>query len=987
MKKAFSAVPSVRMPAARRQAFLRLGAMGALAAMVLASCLPPLFDAIITLHVSDKVLPSITVTSPQDGSPYSSAIQIKGSVKDLADNAGAPGRVDSLAYEVLASSTSGVITVAVDGSFDVTFLASSLHGPLTIRLTATDWNGNVAQASFGMIDSGNGIPGFAAATVSGSVTLTWPSVPLVDHYELYYETSDTLPSEQFSAKLSPVTSGVTLTGLTNGRVHAYLLKSIPAAGSGAAINWSTVQKVIPLSKVQLVPRVEPGYASINVMWTIVPGTTSYEVWKGTSDVESSFVNVSGTVQGASFVDEAVVPGCKYYYAVKPAQYSQLLSWSTPATPDLFPLNSRRELARVATAGTVSSMASSANGRYLYVVDGADGIVVYDILVPGAPVRQGKLGHPSQPLYSGPGTITTPFLACALGPNGYVVAISGVDDGENVMYGRVSVIDVTNPAAPIEVGYQNTGTSAPGDDYQALGFAVSGTRVFVNEWSWSGSPRLKDFDINPATGALTPKKEIAALGGDAGSVQQTEAAGNTVYQATDTGVQIFTADATTGVFTLKYTLTTGLSDHNRTVRYFTSGASKYLYLGNWAGFRIIDVTNDTNPSVVSTWTTPSSVIDIRLASGRAYISTSSSGLLVYDVSAPLSPALAGSYRVVAGTSCSVPAGDALFLGLADPMRGFRTLDAGIPRPAYHGDAAGSNYVMDLAVRDRFAYTTSNGVIDIYDLGGGIWPLKVATISTSAQGGSGGIAVSGNLLVTGSTTVSLYDISTPLSPSLLASIPVATYLTDVKIAGSFVHAAIRDFGLKIIDISSPNAPKELGSLPLAGGQVKSLAVTGTTAYVTHGYTKIAVIDVSDPLAPRLLMDFIPGYHGPVSSQNWGYDIETAGSFAYVAEGDGGLIIVDISNPSSPVERGHVSPPSTMQDYYRVAVQGEYAYVARDSGGVSLVSIADPDNPVLVSTIVPPVSPADYPRDIAIQGSTLVTVSPGVGSYGGLIGYVTK
>ncbi len=334
------------------------------AAVFLVSCLPPIFDLNNKERVADKVPPTITITSPQDGSPYSSAIQIRGIAKDLADSKGTPGHVSKLSYEVLASNTSGSAGVAADGSFDFTFLAGSLHGPITLRLTAVDWNGNTTQSSLSLVDSGNGIPGFTAVAVSGSVTLSWPSVPLVDHYELFYETSDTMPSEQFSKEVTPVTSGSTLNGLANGHVHAFLLKSIPTAGSGAAVNWSAVQKVIPLSPAQLVPRVQPGSGSIMVTWTPIAAASSYAVWKGQTSNTATFVNISGTIQGSSFVDEAVQPGQTYYYSVMPAQYSQLLSWATAATPSPFPLNSRREIANTATTGALSCVALYAEGRYL-----------------------------------------------------------------------------------------------------------------------------------------------------------------------------------------------------------------------------------------------------------------------------------------------------------------------------------------------------------------------------------------------------------------------------------------------------------------------------------------------------------------------------------------------------------------------------------------------------------------------------------------------
>jgi hypothetical protein len=206
------------------------------AALLLASCPLIPFDAAVAKHVSDKVAPVIAVASPQDGSPYSSAIEITGTVSDLADANATPGRVTSLAYEVLASDVKGNIEIGADGAFDCTFLATKLNGAITIRLTAIDWNKNETRITFGMVDSGKGIPGFTATASSGSVTLTWPPVPLTDHYELYYEQSDTLPSSQFSRMISPVTSGYAMTGIANGGVYAFLLRSVPTAASGAEAN-------------------------------------------------------------------------------------------------------------------------------------------------------------------------------------------------------------------------------------------------------------------------------------------------------------------------------------------------------------------------------------------------------------------------------------------------------------------------------------------------------------------------------------------------------------------------------------------------------------------------------------------------------------------------------------------------------------------------------------------------------------------------------
>jgi hypothetical protein len=951
------------------------------AVLFLASCLPPIFDQSSKARVADKSPPSITITSPQDGSPYSSAIQVTGTARDLADSSGTPGHVASLNYEVLATGTSGSAGVAADGTFNFTFLAGSLHGPITLRLTAVDWNGNVGQASVTLVDSGSGIPGFTAVAASGLVTLTWPGVPLVDHYELYYETSDMLPSEQFSTKVSPVTTGYTLSGLANGHVHAFLLKSIPVTGSGAAVNWSAVQKVIPLSQAQLVPRVQPASGSITVSWTAISASVSYEVWKGSTSNTTGFVNISGTIQGSSFVDAAVQTGQTYYYAVKPAQYSQLLSWPTSATPSPFPLNSRREIANVTTSGAVSSAALSADGRYLYAVDAQAGIVVYDVSTPSSPVKRGTLAPTSQPGYptdaSAPATV--PFAQCALSPSGYLMAISWVDNGNNVDYGRLSVVDVSNPDNPQEVAFYNTGTLIT-QDFAPTGFAVRGNRVFLEEFTWASTPRMVTVDFDPIGKTLTPRAAAnVQVNGTASPQVEASADGAFAYSVNYSGIEVFSVNPSTGVLTYQGAVTTGGGDGADCARFFTVSTSKYLYLGYYGGLRIINVTTPTAPSVVSSWATPSQVTDIQVSSNRAYVSTGGSGLLIYDVSAPLSPTAAGSFQVVPSAVDSAVYGNNLYLALGYPMHGFKVLDVTMPTLANVATAAGSANLSSLALTDRYAYAANFAALDIYDISSGS-PVHSATVGL--PGGGGGLAVSGNILVTGASTVTIYDITNPLSPVQLASIPVPNYVQDVRITGSLVFVACRDFGLKIIDISTPSSPKELGSLGL-GNPTYSLAPMGSYVFVTHGYTRMAVVDVSNPLAPRLVNDYVVSYYGPLGNQNWGYHVEVAANYAYLAEGTGGIVILDVSNPGSPVDKGHVSPPASLQDYMSVAVQGEYAYIARQNSMVSLINIADPANPVLVTSLTVP--GGEYLNSIAATGNRVYAVSSGGTT--GLVGSATK
>ena len=399
-------------------------------------------------------------------------------------------------------------------------------------------------------------------------------------------------------------------------------------------------------------------------------------------------------------------------------------------------------------------------------------------------------------------------------------------------------------------------------------------------------------------------------------------------------------------------------------------------------RIINVTAPTAPWVTATFATPSGVVDIQLASGRAYLCTTGSGLLIEDVSNPLAPSGAGSFQVVPSAVCSAVAGNSLFLALGDPMRGFKTLDVSLPRLVFSQAAQGSNLLVNLAVSDRYAYATDYLGFDIYDISGGL----ALRSTVSPQGGAGGVDLSGNLLITGCTSLSVYDISNPTAPALLSSLPVPNYVMDVRIRGSLVYVACRDFGLKIIDISTPSSPKELGSLALAV-QSTSLATIGNYVLVAHARNGLAVVDVTDPLAPRLAKDVTVPYYGPGGSSNSGNWIDISGNFAYLAEGSGGLVIYDVSSPTSPVEKGHCAPTSTMQDYSSVTIQGEYAFVSRQSKGISLINVSDPNSPVVVSTLGSVVSPQEDPRQVVVFGRSVFTVSPGGTVYPGIIRYVTE
>ncbi len=263
---------------------------------------------------------------------------------------------------MLATSLSGEIPFNEDGSFTFQFPTTGLSGSLTVKVTAEDWNTNIDSVLITLVDQG-AIPSFDVKPGNKTVTLSWDPVPLSESYTLYYEKADVVPNEDYSQKIENVSTPYTLSGLVNGDMHTFLLRSHSSAGED---NWSDVVKVIPLSYSLLAPRLIPGLDSIHIEWTSINSTDEYTVWKTTSP-NDPFSNISGVIKKNSFIDKSVQKDKTYFYAVKPAYYNDMLSDFSAEQLRFFPTNNEREIGSVDTSGQAMSIVLKDN--YAYVADG------------------------------------------------------------------------------------------------------------------------------------------------------------------------------------------------------------------------------------------------------------------------------------------------------------------------------------------------------------------------------------------------------------------------------------------------------------------------------------------------------------------------------------------------------------------------------------------------------------------------------------------
>ncbi len=144
-------------------------------------------------------------------------------------------------------------------------------------------------------------------------------------------------------------------------------------------------------------------------------------------------------------------------------------------------------------------------------------------------------------------------------------------------------------------------------------------------------------------------------------------------------------------------------------------------------------------------------------------------------------------------------------------------------------------------------------------------------------------------------------------------------------------------------------------------RSIAVSGTYAYVGDPWGSFLVVDVSDPEAP---VDLGRVSLGVSEEGNSRYllevtDIVVSGDYAYVVFA-GWLWVIDVSDPSDPHWVGFASGLGAVA----VAVEGDYAYVAQ--GGcahLAVIDISIPSSPMKVGELT--LNAEGWVRDVAVAG----------------------
>jgi len=211
----------------------------------------------------------------------------------------------------------------------------------------------------------------------------------------------------------------------------------------------------------------------------------------------------------------------------------------------------------------------------------------------------------------------------------------------------------------------------------------------------------------------------------------------------------------------------------------------------------------------------------------------------------------------------------------------------------------------------------------------------------------------------TTLKRFDVSgNPLSPQLVAVVPLPDFVNSICAANGLVYLACRDAGLLVMNayLTATYSSDTMGVSP---GQALDVAVLQSIAVVADGSGGVRVFDVSQT-NPR----FLRALATPDAA--CGVKIMRAASgslYAYVAAMTSGLFTVDVSTPS---QASIVGVAASRDVAFGIDLFGEYACVA--NGGAYFGA---PANGLQVFSIAQPTQPLET-EFLAIPGTLCTSVS---------------
>lgn len=376
--------------------------------------------------------------------------------------------------------------------------------------------------------------------------------------------------------------------------------------------------------------------------------------------------------------------------------------------------------------------------------------------------------------------------------------------------------------------------------------------------------------------------------------------------------------------------------------------------------VIDVSRPTDSREIARIDLPDTPLDM-VAVGNLLFTTldHGRGLRVFDFGDPTTPIPLGVFTGDMGTGALSVVGDRAYLTAGG--RGFQTFDVSLPtRPAAVSTLATPGNALRLLVEDGTAYVddvTGLAILDVRN------PVQPELLHRDPGERRVPLAVRDHLLyVAASGTLRILDVHDPIAPAEVGSLEVRARSANVSADGELLYVVDTSRNLVVVDVSDPARPRVRSTTHL--DYPVAIAVGKGYLYVSDNHVGLVVIDASDPDAPYVVGQLPPNPFPPVGTP--GVSIALRGDRVYLGTSDESLLTLDVSDPMAPVRLGALPRGSAVG---AGQVVGERLYGSDGATGVHVVDISDPSHPVELGGTEPLLA-----RSVAVTSAGAILAAAG-------------
>jgi len=360
----------------------------------------------------------------------------------------------------------------------------------------------------------------------------------------------------------------------------------------------------------------------------------------------------------------------------------------------------------------------------------------------------------------------------------------------------------------------------------------------------------------------------------------------------------------------------------------------------SGLEVIDVSDPSQPVIVGNAYTPDAAWAAAVMGSYAYVASGYRGVHVVDISDPASPVIVG--RVYTPDHAVGVVVEGIHAYVADEHSGIQIFDVSTPFSSplvshFQIDGSASNIALQSSHAYVAAFPWGLRVVDFADP---TQPKVVGSVPSPPRLRAVDVAVTGSLACVATTPsredetgiIQVVDISNPGMPQVVGEVGTYGYAFEVETDGHFAYVA-DGWGLVVIDLSDADFP----IVESQGIGARCVTVAGQRLYVIGpyvGHSPFFIYDISSP--PSFV------YLGTVDVPGLAHSVAIDGSYAYVACDNAGLAIVDVSEPSAPRV---VRQIATRDRAGGVAVSGGTAYVADGWSGLQVIDVVNPSSAAVV------------------------------------------